>query len=129
MLPTVTTYEDLRAQFRWTIPASYNIAFDACDRWADVEPERTALLHVLGSGDVEAWSYGQLKVNSCKLANALHSLGVVARDRVALLLPQARKRLFHILRFIGLARSLSRWRLCLALKRCNTGWRMLVRRW
>ncbi|GHB28443.1 acetyl-CoA synthetase [Pseudovibrio japonicus] len=89
MLPPVTTYEDLRAQFRWTIPASYNIASDACDRWADVEPMRTALLHVLDCGDVEAWSYGQLKAHSCQLANALQSLGVAPRDRVALLLPQA----------------------------------------
>ncbi|EEA93963.1 AMP-binding protein [Pseudovibrio sp. JE062] len=89
MLPPLTSYEELRAAFRWNVPTHYNIAQDACDRWADVEPDRTALLHVLPSGDVEKWSYGRLKRNSCQLANALESLGVASQDRVALLLPQA----------------------------------------
>ncbi|KZL16949.1 AMP-binding protein [Pseudovibrio sp. Ad26] len=89
MLPPLTSYEELRAEFRWNIPTRYNISHDACDRWADVEPKRTALLHVLSSGGVEAWSYGQLKGNSCQLANSLQYLGVAPRDRVALLLPQA----------------------------------------
>ncbi|MFS8183411.1 AMP-binding protein [Pseudovibrio denitrificans] len=89
MLPPLTSYEELRAEFRWNVPARYNIAQDACDRWAAVEPDRAALLHVLPSGDVEEWSYGRLKRNSCQLANALKSLGVASQDRVALLLPQA----------------------------------------
>ncbi|KZL17303.1 Acetyl-coenzyme A synthetase [Pseudovibrio axinellae] len=89
MLSPLKSYEELRSEFRWDMPERYNIAYDACDRWANVEPERLALLHVLPSGSVEEWRYGQLKRSSSQLANALYALGVVPRDRVALLLPQA----------------------------------------
>lgn len=89
MLPSLKSYEELRAAFRWNLPKTYNIAQDACDNWANTEPERTALLHVLSGGAVEEWSYGQLKGDSNRLANALRALGVAVQDRVALLLPQA----------------------------------------
>ncbi|SDR28430.1 AMP-binding protein [Pseudovibrio sp. Tun.PSC04-5.I4] len=89
MLPSLNSYEELRTAFRWNLPETYNIALDACDNWAMIEPERTALLHVLPSGTVEEWSYSQLKSGSNRLANALRALGIAVRNRVALLLPQA----------------------------------------
>ncbi len=89
VLPPLTSYAELRAAFSWTIPEYYNIATDACDRWVALEPDRTALLHVLASGEVEEWSYGQLTSTSNQLANALRTLEVTPRSRVALLLPQA----------------------------------------
>lgn len=88
MLPTAKTWDEMRAAFRWSLPPTYNIAVDACDRWADAEPERAALLHVLADGQVDTWSYGTLRAHSNRCANALSALGVHARDRVALLLPQ-----------------------------------------
>lgn len=88
MLPTATTWDEMRAAFRWSLPPTYNIAVDACDRWADAEPERAALLHVLPDGQVDTWSYAALRTYSNRYANALSALGVQARDRVALLLPQ-----------------------------------------
>ncbi len=39
MLPPAESYEELRAGFRWAVPARYNIGVDVCDKWAG-EPDR-----------------------------------------------------------------------------------------
>ncbi len=51
MLPDAKDFDALTRQFRWNIPARYNIAADACDRWADADPQRLAILHVHPDGD------------------------------------------------------------------------------
>jgi acetyl-CoA synthetase len=38
-LPRHSNYDDLYRQFRWQVPARYNIGVDVCDRWADAEPD------------------------------------------------------------------------------------------
>jgi len=82
-------YDALLRDFRWRIPERYNIAVDACDRWAAVEPERVALVHVSETGAVETWRYADLARASNRFANALAAQGVGRGARVALLLPQS----------------------------------------
>lgn len=89
VLPETTDYEALCAQFRWPVPQFYNIAIDVCDRWADVEPDRVAIIHKQGDGAVDRLTYGDLKARSNALANALQALGLKVGDRIGLLLPQA----------------------------------------
>ncbi|MCA1300276.1 AMP-binding protein [Stappia indica] len=90
MLQRAETYRDLRERFRWQIPAHYNIAVAACDRWAAREPDRVALFyHRELGGAVEPWSYGALARQSNRLANALRAQGIGRGMRVALLLPQS----------------------------------------
>ena len=50
VLPSRKTYDDVYTQFRWNIPARYNIGVDVCDRWARREPDRLAILHVRRTG-------------------------------------------------------------------------------
>lgn len=88
MLPDIRDFDRLRAAFRWSIPARYNIGTDICDRWAAREPERPAILDVQADGAVRALTYGVLRARSNKLANALSRAGIAAGDRVAVLLPQ-----------------------------------------
>ncbi|MEX2129043.1 MAG: acyl-CoA synthetase [Xanthobacteraceae bacterium] len=87
MLPDIRDYQKLRAAFRWHIPARYNIGVDACDKWAAREPERTALL-VHGARGPEPVTYGRLREQSNRLANALKAHGIARGDRVAIILPQ-----------------------------------------
>ncbi len=89
MLLAGTDYDQLVLNFRWDIPDTYNIAHDACDRWAMRDPDRIALIHVQDSGSVEHVSYGRLRSASNRLANGLIENGVKAGDRIALLLPQS----------------------------------------
>ena len=84
-----SNYDDLYRQFRWQVPARYNIGVDVCDRWAQAEPDRLAILHVRPDGGEDAVSYGALRETSNRLANVLRAHGVKRGDRVAILLPQA----------------------------------------
>jgi acetyl-CoA synthetase len=88
VLPAVRDYDALYRQFRWQIPATYNIGVDVCDRWAERDPRRTAIIHVTPNGAYEEVSFGALRASSNRLANALRAHGVVRGDRVAILLPQ-----------------------------------------
>ncbi len=89
MLPEIRDYERLRAAFRWQIPARYNIGVDACDKWAAREPDKTALIVQQRVGDFETVTYGRLREQSNRLANALRALGIARGDRIAIILPQA----------------------------------------
>ncbi len=82
-------YDALYRQFRWELPATYNIGVDVCDRWAAAEPGRLALVHIRPDGTTEQISYGALRDLSNRLANALAAHGVKRGDRVAILLPQS----------------------------------------
>ncbi len=92
MLPSAESYEELRARFRWAVPARYNIGVDVCDKWAS-EPDRLALVYKKSPGapgpEVVRYSFRDLKRLSNKLANALAALGLARGARLAVLLPQA----------------------------------------
>ena len=87
MLPDIRDYKKLYAAFRWQVPARYNIAIDACDKWAAREPDRVALL-TRGAKGLEPVTYGQLRAQSNKLANVFVGHGIARGDRVAIILPQ-----------------------------------------
>ena len=70
------------------MPARYNIGVDVCDRWAEKEPDRLAILHARPDGRDEQITYGWLRETSNRLANALRANGIKRGDRVAILLPQ-----------------------------------------
>jgi acetyl-CoA synthetase len=89
LLPRLDNYDDIYRQFRWQVPARYNIGVDVCDRWADVEPGRLAILHVHSDGREDAITYGAMREMSNRLANVLRAQGIGRGDRVAILLPQA----------------------------------------
>jgi acetyl-CoA synthetase len=97
MLPDGISYEEVRARFRWDIPERYNIGVDVCDRWAEREPGRTALILAEADGGARNVSYGELKALSNRFANLLAEAGIRPGDRVGLLLPQALETAFaHI---------------------------------
>jgi acetyl-CoA synthetase len=87
MLTPQATVEETRTKFRWDIPARYNIGVDICDKWADREPERIALIDVGSDGIATEVSFGALKARSNQLANAI-SKSCQQGDRIAVLLPQ-----------------------------------------
>ncbi|WP_353859878.1 acyl-CoA synthetase [Azospirillum formosense] len=89
MLPEADSYEGLRDRFVWSVPERYNIGVDVCDKWAERDPGRTALIHKRRDGAVEIYSFADIRRLSNRLANALAAHGVARGDRVGILLPQA----------------------------------------
>ena len=87
LLPPSQSYEQLAADFRWQVPASFNIAEACCDRWADGSG-RLALLHLDAEGRTERITFDALRSAAARFANLLRSQGIGRGDRVAVLLPQ-----------------------------------------
>jgi acetyl-CoA synthetase len=80
-------YDALYRQFRWNVPARYNIAQACCGQWA-ADRSRFALYWEDESGATAAYSFWDIQQQANRLSNALAALGVRRGDRVALLLPQ-----------------------------------------
>ena len=81
------SWEEVRAAFRWQVPARYNIAEHACER--HVGSRRPAMICPdPAGGEPRLWSFRELSRLSNRLANALAAAGVGHGDRVAVLLGQ-----------------------------------------
>src|SRR5216684_4375039 len=88
MLTETSSYDDLCRDFRWDIPARFNLATACCDRHAD-GTGKLALIYVDEDGGVSRTSFDQLRALSCRFANALKADGLVRGDRVAAFLSQS----------------------------------------
>ncbi|HEV2612760.1 MAG TPA: AMP-binding protein [Noviherbaspirillum sp.] len=80
-------YQSLYQDFRWHVPATFNIAEVCCSRWAD-DPSRIAIHYEDESGHASTLTYAALHAQANRLANVLSGLGVQRGDRVAIILPQ-----------------------------------------
>jgi acetyl-CoA synthetase len=88
VLPHLDDYDTICRKFAWQVPAEFNIAVAVCDRWAERDPSRIAIVHQRPDGRCEGVAYGVLRELSNRLANTLRAHGIGRGDRVALLLPQ-----------------------------------------
>ncbi|CAN0604494.1 unnamed protein product, partial [Ectocarpus sp. 12 AP-2014] len=88
LLPKATTYESICDTFAWDLPAELNMAHEVCDRWAEADPERIALIDRTGERDCEI-SFEQLRAMADELAAYLQSLGVKRGDCVGVLRRQS----------------------------------------
>jgi acetyl-CoA synthetase len=87
VLPRAKTYDEVYQGFRWEIPEAYNIGLDICDKWAH-QRYRLALVYENEKGQVEKYTFWDLKNLSNKLANGLIAHGAAEGDRIGILLPQ-----------------------------------------
>lgn len=88
-LPESAHFARLRSAFTWAVPAAYNIGIDVCDRWAERDGSRPAIIDVSPDGVRTVTTFADLRLASNRLAGALRRLGVTRGDRVAVLLPQS----------------------------------------
>jgi acetyl-CoA synthetase len=88
MLTPASTYDELYRNFRWDIPARFNIATACCDRHADGS-QRLALIYVDEDGGSTRTSFDEVSDFSHRFANVLKADGLVRGDRVAVFLSQS----------------------------------------
>ncbi|WP_445492078.1 acyl-CoA synthetase [Rhodopseudomonas sp. RCAM05734] len=88
MLTETSDYDQLYREFRWDIPARFNIATAACDRHADGSG-RLALIYVDEDGATTRFSFDQMQSFSRRFANVLKADGLSRGDRVAVFLSQS----------------------------------------
>jgi acetyl-CoA synthetase len=80
-------YAALYTQFRWHVPASFNIAEVCCTRWA-ADKSRIAMHYEDDSGYTSTLTYATMHTQASKMANVLRALGVRRGERIAIILPQ-----------------------------------------
>jgi acetyl-CoA synthetase len=88
MLTETTDYDALYRNFRWEIPARFNIASACCDRHADGSG-RLALIYVDEDGSAQRTSFDELAAMSRRFANVLKADGLKRGDRIATFLSQS----------------------------------------
>src|ERR1700688_135426 len=88
MLTETTDYAKLYRDFRWDIPARFNIATACCDRHADGS-NRLALIYVDEDGGAQRTSFDEMRALSSAFANLLKADGLMRGDRVAVFLSQS----------------------------------------
>lgn len=81
------SYAALCADFRWQVPARFNIGVDVCGRWAE-DRSRFALYFEDESGFTSAHTFWDIQREANRLSNVLAALGTLRGDRVAIILPQ-----------------------------------------
>src|SRR5712672_4239686 len=88
MLTEAKTYDELYRNFRWDIPARFNLATACCDRYADGSG-RLALVYVDEGGGTTRTSFDEMAEMSRRFANVLKEDGLKRGDRVAVFLSQS----------------------------------------
>jgi len=81
----------LHANFRWQVPAQFNMAEVCCGRWARSPQHQNAtaiLAHQPDGKTPMAWTFAQLQAAANVLSQQLKTLGVKRGDRVAIVMPQ-----------------------------------------
>ncbi len=85
----------------WFVGSTFNLSRACVDRWAELNPDRPAVLSQKESGETRVASFGDLQERVGKLAGVLRSMGVGRRDAVAVFLPMGEE---AVTAFLAVAR-------------------------
>lgn len=83
----IDNYTTLYHQYRWHVPAMFNIANVCCARWAS-DKSRIAMHYEDDAGHTSTLTYTALQAQANRMSNVLRSHGVRRGERVAIILPQ-----------------------------------------
>ena len=74
---------------KWFEDGILNASWNCLDRWADADPNRTAIIWEADDPKAKTRriSYGELRAETARMANALVALGVEKGDRVTIYMP------------------------------------------
>jgi len=85
--PDSGDFDAICRDFRWRLPAHFNIGMAVCDRHHD-RANQVALYYENEAGEERQFTFADLKRDSDRLANVLEGIGIKRGDRVATMLPQ-----------------------------------------
>ena len=82
------SYEDMKKNFSITVPDDFNFGFDVVDAWADIEPEKLALVWTNDTGEMQRFTFQDVKDASNRAANFFNACGIKKGDTVLMILKQ-----------------------------------------
>jgi len=95
----VVDWDFKKAKISWFKDAKLNITVNCLDRHVIKNPKKTAIIFEPNNpnGKHKSYSYSELLVEVCKMANVLKSMGVKKGDRVCIYLPMIPELAFSVL--------------------------------
>ncbi len=81
-----TSYEQLMRDFKVNVKPDFNFAFDVVDKYAELEPEKLALVWRNDRGEEKFINFKEVSTESNRIANMLFSKGVRKGDHVLIML-------------------------------------------
>lgn len=81
-----SSYEDFRENLKITTPPAFNFAYDVVDVYAKTEPGRRALLWASAAGELQEFTFADMKRESDKAAQVFAANGIRKGDAVMLAL-------------------------------------------
>lgn len=79
-------YEEMQQRLKLRIPEKFNFAFDIVDEYAQLCPEKRALVWCNDKGEEKQFSFGEISRLSKKLAVSLYKMGIRKGDFVMLIM-------------------------------------------
>ena len=80
------SYEDFFENFKLTYDEDYNFGFDVVDKYAEIDPDKIALIWTNDYDENHTFTFKEMKEYSNKAANLFKSLGINKGDKVMLTL-------------------------------------------
>ena len=80
------SYEDFYKNFKLTYEEDYNFGFDVVDKYAEIDPEKIALIWTNDYDEEHTFTFKEMKEYSNKAANLFKRLGIKKGDCVMLTL-------------------------------------------
>ncbi|MCR5217810.1 AMP-binding protein [Treponema sp.] len=79
-------YDDMVQNFKLNIPEDFNFSYDVIDRYAELEPEKRALVWCDDEGDEKFFNFKDISRDTQRAAHFLSRHGIKKRDVVMLIL-------------------------------------------
>lgn len=80
------SYEDFHKNFKITYPDNFNFGFDVIDKYAEIDPEKIALIWTNDEDEKHTFTFSDVKKYSNKIANFFTKKGIKKGDKVMLTL-------------------------------------------
>ena len=80
------SYDDFYKNFKLKYDDDFNFGFDVVDKYAEIDPEKVALIWVNDEDTKHTFTFEDMKKYSNKTANLFKSLGINKGDKVMLTL-------------------------------------------
>ena len=80
------SYEDFKKNFKLTYEPDFNFGFDVVDKYAEIDPDKVALIWTNDEDENHTFTFKDIKEYSNKTVNLLKGLGIKKGDKVMLTL-------------------------------------------
>ncbi len=90
-------FEDFKANYELIVPKNFNFAYDIVDGWAEINPDKRALLWTNDKGDSRSYTFSDIKEISDRTAGYFFSLGIRKGDMVMAILKRRAEFWFTII--------------------------------